>query len=234
MLVDFATFINQKKSNNTLNMNTTVGILGSGSVAKALGAGFIKHGYEVMLGTTNVDKLAEWKTQNEGVQIGTFEEAAKFGRIVVIAVKGHAAVDVLKAGGIDNLKGKIVIDTNNPIDDNIPPQNGVLSFFTGPNESLMERLQAAAPEAHLVKAFNSIGAHLMVNPVFTEQPTMFICGNSAEAKIDVAEILGKFGFDVQDMGKVESARALEPLCTLWCIPGFLHNDWKSAFRFIRD
>lgn len=215
-------------------MSTPVGILGSGAVAKALGAGFIKHGYEVMLGTSDPHKLFEWKTQNEGVQIGSFEEAAKFGHIVVVAVKGHAAVDVVNKAGVDNFKGKIVIDTTNPIDDSIAPQNGVLSFFTKANESLMEQLQATAPEAHFVKAFNSIGAHLMVNPVFTEQPTMFICGNHAEAKIDVAEILGKFGFDVQDMGKAESARAVEALCILWCIPGFLHNDWKSAFRFIRD
>jgi len=140
---------------------------------------------------------------------------------------------VLKAGGIDNLKGKIVIDTNNPIDDKNPPVNGVLNFFTGPNESLMEQLQVAAPEANFVKAFNSIGSGFMVNPPFAEKPAMFICGNSDSAKAEVTTILDLFGFEVQDMGKAEAARAIEPLCTLWCIPGFLHNQWSHAFRLIK-
>lgn len=215
-------------------MDKNIGILGSGAVAKALGAAFIKHGYNVMLGTRDPHKLFEWKTQNEGVQIGSFEDAAKFGvDMIVLAVKGHAAEEVLKMAGIENLKAKTIVDPTNPIDDSKPPVNGVLQFFTGPNESLMERLQKLAPEAEFVKAFNSIGSHFMANPNMPEKPSMFICGNSAQAKMEVIDVLMQFGFDVEDMGKAEAARAIEPLCMLWCIPGFLHNQWAHAFRLIR-
>jgi predicted dinucleotide-binding enzyme len=75
----------------------------------------------------------------------------------------------------------------------------------------------------------------MVNPDFgtDTKPTMFICGNNVDAKKKVSEILEKFGFEVEDMGMVESARAIEPLCILWCIPGFLRNEWAHAFKFLK-
>ena len=112
-----------------------------------------------------------------------------------------------------------MIDAYNPIGGG-PPVAGVLSYFTGQNELLMERLQKAYPNAHFVKAFNSVGAGQMVNPQFSGgRPTMFICGDSAHAKHAVAEICNAFGWDVEDMGAVEAARAIEPLCKLWCIPG---------------
>lgn len=215
-------------------MNKNIGILGSGAVAKALAAGFLKYGYNVMLGTRDAHKLIEWKTKNDAVQIGSFEEAAKFGvDMIVLAIKGHAAEEALKMAGIENLTKKTIIDTTNPIDDSKAPINGVLNYFTDANESLMERLQKLAPEAEFVKAFNTIGSAFMVDPPFGEKPTMFICGNSAEAKLEVAEVLLQFGFEVEDMGKAEAARPIEALCALWCIPGFLHNQWSHAFRLIR-
>jgi hypothetical protein len=213
-------------------MNKNIGILGSGAVAKALGEGFIKHGYNVMLGTTNPAKLDEWKGKNPAAQIGSFEDTAKFGDIVVIAVKGHAAIDVVKTAGIANLAGKTVIDTTNPIDETKPPVNGVLNYFTT-DKSLLELLQEAAPAAHLVKAFNSIGSHLMVNPNFAEKPTMFICGNNDDAKKAASEILDLFGFEVEDSGKANAGRAVEALCILWCIPGFAQNRWVQAFRLMK-
>jgi predicted dinucleotide-binding enzyme len=98
----------------------------------------------------------------------------------------------------------------------------------------MERLQRAFPEAHFVKAFNSVGNGQMVNPQFAGgPPTMFICGNSAAAKAEVEKILTQFGWETEDMGAVEAARAIEPLCMLWCIPGFLKNDWAHAFKILR-
>jgi predicted dinucleotide-binding enzyme len=132
------------------------------------------------------------------------------------------------------LSGKTVIDATNPIAD-APPQNGVLKYFTNLDESLMERLQKIAPDAHFVKAFNSIGSGLMDNPDFGGiRPTMFfICGNNKSAKKTISEILGKFGFEVENMGMAESARAIEPLAILWCIPGFLKNDWTHAFHIGR-
>jgi predicted dinucleotide-binding enzyme len=207
-----------------------VGILGSGIVAQVLGAGFIKHGHRVMLGTRDPSKLASW-TQSTGGTSGSLSDAASFGEVLVLAVKGSAAEDVLRLAG-DGVAGKVIIDTTNPIAPK-PPVNGVLSFFTTLDDSLMERLQRAYPQARLVKAFNSVGNTRMVNPSFADgQPTMFICGNDDDAKGVVGKILEQFGWDVQDLGKVEAARAIEPLCILWCIPGFLRNEWTHAFKVV--
>jgi predicted dinucleotide-binding enzyme len=97
----------------------------------------------------------------------------------------------------------------------------------------MEQLQAHFPEAHFVKAFNSVGSARMVNPEFEGgKPTMFICGNNDGAKRIVAAILDQFGWEIADMGAVESARAIEPLSVLWCIPGFLRNEWTHAFKLL--
>jgi len=200
-----------------------VGILGSGEVGKTLAKGFAKHGYDIMIGSR--------KQAIDGFKVGSFADVAKFGDIVVLAVKGTVAKEVLDLAG-HNLKGKIVIDVTNPIADE-KPVNGVIKFFTSLDDSLMERLQKAHPEARLVKAFNSIGNAFMVNPSFSERPSMFICGNDASAKKAVAEIVSKFGFEPEDMGHAEAARAIEPLCMLWCIPGLLHNDWNHAFRLIK-
>jgi predicted dinucleotide-binding enzyme len=209
-----------------------IGILGSGQVAQALGNGFLKHNHEVMLSSHDITKLSEWKDKGgDRAHTGSFEEASKFGDIIVLAVKGLAAADVIENAGPQNLQRKTVIDVTNPIAD-APPENGVLKFFTSLDESLMERLQTQFPELHFVKAFNSIGNEFMVNPQFAEQPTMFICGNNDASKAKVHEILLKFGWHVSDMGKATAARAIEPLCMLWCIPGFLRNEWNHAFKFM--
>ena len=209
-----------------------IGILGSGDVAKALGAGFRIHGHEVMMGTRDAGKLAQWAAQNPGARIGAFSDAATFGEVLVLAVKGTVAVDVLRIAGAGNLTGKPVIDAVNPIAD-LPPENGVLRFFTNLDESLMERLQREFAGARFVKAFNSVGSPLMVNPKFSGgTPTMFICGNDDAAKQVVRGILDQFGWETADMGGAESARAIEPLCMLWCIRGLLRNQWSHAFKLL--
>jgi 8-hydroxy-5-deazaflavin:NADPH oxidoreductase len=211
-----------------------IGIIGSGVVGQTLADGFIKFGYEVMIGTRTLSKLDEWKakTGKKG-HVGTFEEAAAFGEIVVLATKGTAAKEALQLANPANLKGKPVIDTTNPIAD-LPPENGVIKFFTSLNQSLMEQLQHELPDAHFVKAFSNIGSAFMVNPDFGEsKPTMFICGNNENSKKAVGAILDQFGFEVADMGGVESARAIEPLCILWCIPGMLRNEWSHAFKLLK-
>ena len=210
-----------------------VGILGSGDVAKSLAGGFLKHGHQVMLGTRDAGKLKDFVAQNNGAQTGSFADAAKFGELVVLAVKGTVALDALKAAGASNMAGKPVIDATNPIAE-APPSNGVLKFFTNLDQSLMERLQAALPEVHFVKAFNSVGNAAMVNPKFPGgKPTMFICGNDDKAKATVRGICDQFGWETADMGKAEAARAIEPLCMLWCIPGFIRNDWFHAFKMLQ-
>jgi predicted dinucleotide-binding enzyme len=211
-----------------------IGVIGSGVVAQTLGAGFLKHGHDVELGTRELGKLKEFAVKNWGARIGSFADAAKFGEVVVLAVGGEAALDALKLAGAENLAGKTVIDACNPIGGG-PPVNGVLSFFTNLKDSLMERLQAAFPKAHFVKAFNSVGSAQMVNPKFAGgRPTMFICGNNPEAKKTVERLLDQFGWDTEDMGAIEAARAIEPLCMLWCIPGIGKGDWSPhAFKLLR-
>ena len=209
-----------------------IGILGSGDVAKALGAGFIRHGHEVKIGTRAPDKLADWVKANPGAVAASFADTAKFGEVVILAVKGTAAADALRAATAANLAGKVVIDACNPIADE-PPVNGVLKFFTNHDQSLMEQLQSEFKQARFVKAFNSVGAPCMVNPQFKGgKPTMFICGNDDAAKKVVSQILDQFGWEIADMGKIEAARAIEPLCMLWCIPGFVRNDWTHAFKLL--
>jgi 8-hydroxy-5-deazaflavin:NADPH oxidoreductase len=211
-----------------------IGILGSGDVAKALAAGFLKHGHSVAMGTRDQAKLADWLAQQRGARVSSFAEAAKFGEVVVLAVKGTAALEALRAAGAANLAGKSVIDVTNPIAD-APPSNGVLKFFTSLDESLMERSQREFAESRFVKAFNSVGHSLMVNPQFKGgKPTMFICGDDEAAKQIVSGILDQFGWETADMGKAEAARAIEPLCMLWCIPGFLRNEWSHAFKLLRQ
>jgi predicted dinucleotide-binding enzyme len=211
-------------------MKTKIGILGSGVVAKALADGFVKYGYQVMLGTRDVTKLNKY---TDVANVGSFEETAKWGETIVLACKGTAAEEVLGLAGIDNLKGKTVIDTTNPISDE-PPENGVLKFFTGPNQSLMEKLQSIAPNANFVKCFSCVGNAFMVDPDFPEgKPTMFMCGKSTDAKNEVELILEKFGWEYEDMGVAEAARAIEPLCILWCIPGFINNSWSHALKLLK-
>ena len=209
-----------------------VGVLGSGDVAKTLAGGFLKHGHSVKIGSRNPAKLADWSAQNSGSSAGTFAEAARFGEVLVLAVKGDAAAEALSLAGKDNLTGKTIIDACNPIE-NAPPEKGVLRFFTDINHSLMETLQSQFSEAHFVKAFNSVGFPCMINPEFAGgKPTMFICGNDEAAKKHVTEINAQFGWDTADMGPMEAARAIEPLCMLWCIPGFTRNDWTHAFKLL--
>ena len=212
---------------------TKIGVLGSGAVGKVLADGFVKHGYEVRLGSGEPGKLAGWQAAaGSRASVGTFADAARFGDVVVLAVKGTAAEEVVRLIGPDTLSGKTVLDATNPIAD-APPVNGVLRLFTTQDESLMERLQRLAPVARFVKAFSSVGNSLMVNPQLAGgPPTMFICGNDAAAKAEVQGILDQFGWGSEDMGGVEAARAIEPLCVLWCIPGFRQNRWRHAFKLL--
>jgi hypothetical protein len=211
----------------------TVAVLGSGVVGQVLADGFLRQRHAVVRGTREPAKLAAWKeAAGPRAAVADFAAAAAAGEIVVLAVKGTAAEAAVDLCG-RHLDGKTVLDATNPIADR-PPVHGVLQFFTGPNESLMERLQAKAPAARFVKAFSCVGSAHMVDPDFAGQrPTMFIAGNDATAKAEVQEILDRFGWDCEDMGRAEAARAIEPLCMLWCIPGFTRNAWSHAFKLLR-
>ncbi len=209
----------------------SVGVIGSGVVGKVLAEGFKKHGHAVVIGSRSVDKVAEWAA-GAGVSAGTFADAAG-ADVVVLAVAGLAAVEAVALAGPARLAGKLVLDATNPIAAG-PPVNGVVQYFTGPGDSLMQRLQALAPEARFVKAFNSVGNAFMVNPSFSGgRPTMFICGTDAAAKAEATALLDAFGWDAEDVGGVEAAGPIEALCQLWCAPGFLRGDWSHAFKVLR-
>lgn len=208
-----------------------IGILGSGTVGQTLAQGFASHGHDVVTGSRTPEKLKAWQAQTKG-KIGTFAEAAEHGEILVLAARASAAADVLRMIG-ENLKNKIILDATNPISDSAP-EDGVLHYFTDLNHSLMEKLQEAFPEGRFVKCFSCVGAPFMIDPNFgAEKPTMFICGNDDQAKKTTTELLHDFGWDVADMGGARSARAIEPLAMLWCIPGLRENSWNHAFRLLR-
>jgi predicted dinucleotide-binding enzyme len=212
-----------------------IGVLGSGVVGTTLADGFLKHGYEVIRGSREPAKLAEWKARHgTHGSIGTFETAAAFSDLVVLAVKGEAAEKALQLCKPAHLFEKTVIDVTNPIADE-PPVQGVVRFFTTPNESLFERLQRMIPRAHFVKAFSCVGHGMMVDPDFHgAAPSMFICGNSIRAKAEVGDILQKFGWEPEDLGGPEAARAIEPLCMLWCVYGWSRGRWDHAFKLIHS
>jgi predicted dinucleotide-binding enzyme len=209
-----------------------IGIIGSGTVGQTLAAGFLKHGHAVMIGTRRPQQLADFAAAHPGVRVGSTAEAAAFAQVAVLAVKGSAALQAARDAA-PHLDGKTVLDTTNPIAD-AAPADGVLSFFTGPNESLLESLQREFPRVRFVKAFNSVGSARMVDPELAGgPPTMFIAGDDADARAQAAALVAGFGWDVADMGRAIAARAIEPLCILWCIPGFRENSWTHAFKLLR-
>jgi len=209
-----------------------IAVLGSGAVGQTFAKGLQTHGYDVQIASRSPAKLAEF-SNTTGISAVPFDAAASWCEGAVLAVRGSMAEEAVREAGPENLAGKLVIDVTNPLSD-APPEDGVLRVFTGPNESLMERLQAAFPAIHFVKAFNSVGNALMVNPQLPGgKPTMFYCGNDAGAKKIVARIIDQFGFEGEDLGTAKAARVIEPLCQLWCIPGFRTGQWQHAFRLLR-
>lgn len=213
---------------------TTLAILGTGGVAQDFARGLIALGHTVMLAgrdaADTAERLAAF-TAETGARTGSYADAAAFGQAAFLAVKGTAAEAALRAAG-PALAGKLVIDATNPIADEAP-DHGVLRFFTDRNDSLGERLQAAFPALKIVKAFNTVGSAHFVRPTFTGGPgSMFIAGNDADAKAAVAGLIEAWGWAPYDVGRIEGARTTEPLCQLWCLPGFLRNDWVHGFKVI--
>lgn len=213
-----------------------IGILGSGAVGQALAAAFATEGNEVMLGTRdpNASKITDWLAKSGGgISAGTFEDTAKFGEIIILCPLFRAIEDVISLAGKHNFEGKIVIDTTNPISEE-PPVNGVLKYVKINDGSAGELIQKLLPNSHVVKAFNSVGNAFMYKPNFDEgTPTMFICGNSDEAKKTVSGILEGFGWDVMDSGSIEASNALEGLCIIWCARGFREGNWHHAFKLLK-
>ena len=210
-----------------------VGILGSGDVAKQLGHGFAKHGYEVMLGTREPTKLDAWKKEvgSKG-SVGSFSQAASFADLVVLATHGAATEAAIDLAGVAHFSGKVVLDATNPLDfsHGMPP-----GLFVGTTDSLGERIQRKVPTAKVVKCFNTVGNVRMIDPKFQAGPVrMLICGNDPAAKRRVDEILRELGWaGALDVGAIDGARWLEALVPLWMRAGQALNTWEHIFQVVR-
>jgi len=211
-----------------------IGILGAGVVGKTLALGFANKGYPVTIGNRDSIALKEsWEgAKHPNIACESYFKTAEQAQLLVLAVPGRVAAAPLTECEIVHLNAKIIIDATNPISEH-GPDKGVLRLFTEFNSSLMEQFQRRFPGARWVKAFNSVGSAYMVDPPFDTRPTMFICGNDPRAKAEVSKLLDEFGWDAEDMGPASSARAIEPLCMLWCLPGFLENKWNHAFKLLK-
>jgi hypothetical protein len=211
-----------------------IGILGTGDVGRALGNGFIDLGHEVMIGgrSANNEKAQAWvKSAGKKASAGTFADAAGFGEIVAICTLGAATEEVLKQAGPSNLNGKLVLDATNPLDfsQGMPPRLAING-----NDSLGERVQKWLPGAHVVKAFNTVGNAMMYKPKLAGgPPTMFIAGNDEGAKKKASGLLTEFGWEVSDIGGIESSRYLEAMCLTWVLHGIKTGSWNHAFKLLK-
>lgn len=208
-----------------------VGILGSGVVGKALGAGFLALGHEVMIGSREPDKLKPWvNAAGPGASAGTFEQAVRFGQMIVLATLGTGTENAIHLAGANNFIAKVVIDTTNPLDFS----KGAPQLSIGHTDSLGERVQRALPGAWVVKAFNTVGSPLMINPQLSGgPPDMFICGDDDRAKNKVSEVCKDFGWGVIDIGGIQGSRHLEPMCMVWVLYGMRAKTWTHAFKMLR-
>ncbi len=216
-----------------MTAKTKVGILGSGDVGKQLGRGFARHGYEVMLGSRDPKKLAEWKKEvGAGASTGSFADAARHGEIVILATSGAGTESALDLAGPANFAGKLVLDATNPLDFSrgMPP-----GLLVGTTDSLSERVQRKLPQAHVVKCFNTVGNVRMIDPKFKEgNPPMMICGNDAAAKKRTEEVLKSLGWPAAlDIGNLEGARWLEALVPLWVRTAQALGTFEHAFAPVR-
>ena len=211
-----------------------IGILGTGDVGRALANAFIALGHEVKMGSRDPhnEKAVEWaSTAGINASTGTFADTAKFGDVIVLALLWSGAENALKLAGPENFAGKVVIDAINPLvfEPGKPP-----ALALGHTDSAGERVQRWLPAAHVVKAFNSVGHAHMFKPDFPGgPPDMFIAGNDAAAKQTVTGILHDFGWSTIDVGGIEGARLLEPLCILWVGYGMRTGTWNHAFKLLR-
>jgi 8-hydroxy-5-deazaflavin:NADPH oxidoreductase len=209
-----------------------IGILGTGDVGKALGKGFIALGHEVKMGSRdakNAKALAWAEEMGSKASAGTFADAAEFAEVVVLATLGAANRSALEAAGVDRLRGKVLMDTTNPLDMSAFPP----SLLLGHTDSGGEEVQRVAPGARVVKAFNTVGNAHMFRPDFPGgPPDMFICGNDDGAKTVVAGLIEEFGWNVVDMGGIEASRLLEPMCIVWVAHGVRSGRWNHAFKLL--
>lgn len=214
-----------------------IGIIGSGDVGLRLGSGCLDLGHHVMIGTRNSEKkeVQEWlqnSKHRERAFIGTFAESSAFGEIIILSTLWSGTENAINLALPSNFKDKIVIDTTNPLDFS---NQGSPKLAVGFDTSAGEIIQSILDNSLVVKAFNTIGNQHMVKPSFQcNPPTMFICGNSEEAKKIVAEkLITPLGWESIDIGKMDKSRLLEPLAMIWIEYYFKTGKGDHAFKLLK-
>jgi predicted dinucleotide-binding enzyme len=210
---------------------TRIGVLGSGQVGRVLAEGFKARGHDVTIGTRDVEQgdLRAWGADT-GAAVATFAQAAAHGELLVLATLGVATVAAIELAGKEHFTGKTVIDATNPLDFS----GGGPALAVGHTDSGGEQIQRAIPDAHVVKAFNTVGNSLMVDPQLPGgRPTMFIAGNHDGANATVVDVLDSFGWDALVIGGIEGSRQLEELCILWVKAGQARGGkWDHAIELV--
>jgi predicted dinucleotide-binding enzyme len=184
----------------------TIGILGTGRVAQALGSKLVAAGRQVVLGSRDPD--ARRPDALPGVKIVSHREAAAAAGVLVNALPGDATLDALTAIGEAPLFGKVLLDVANAIDF----RNGRIDLLY-PNGSLAEEIQKRLPATRVVKSLNTMSTLVMVNPTELSGPsTIFLSGDDAAAKDVVKDLLGDLGWPAEwilDLGDISTARGPE-------------------------
>ena len=212
-----------------------IGILGTGTVGQTIGKKLISLGYEVMMGSRTADnaKAQAWVNEmGKTASQGTFADASKFGEIIFLCTKGEATLDILKLAGVENFNGKTVIDISNPLDFS---KGMPATLFICNGDSLGEQVQKTIPNAHVVKTLNIVNCEVMVHAQKSGgDPTMFMCGNHADAKNEVKVILNQFGWnDIIDLGDITTARGTEMMLPIWLRTYMATGNGYIAFKIVR-
>ena len=210
-----------------------VGIIGSGVVGQQLGIGMARLGHEVKIGTRDPSKLVDWSKQaGEKSSVGSNEDAAQFGEILILATGWEGTENALNLAGKKNFAGKVVMDVTNPL---VHSKGAPPHLDASPGSSGGEKIQAWLPESKVVKAFNIVNAYIMTAPHREEgDPDLFICGNDGAAKNQVTGLAEQWGWKkVIDMGDITEAYWLEALAMLWIHYGFKNNIWSHAFKLLK-
>ncbi|MBA4853175.1 NADPH-dependent F420 reductase [Emticicia sp. BO119] len=214
-----------------------IGILGTGIVGKTIGSKLIQLGYEVKMGSrtaTNEKAIAWAKANGNKALTGTFADVATFDEIVFNCTKGEVTLEVFKQAGIENFDGKTIIDISNPLDfsQGMPP---ILAPQYSNSNSLGEEVQKLLPNAYVVKTLNIVNCEVMVEATKSGGvPTMFVCGNNADAKEAVQGILNQFGWtDIMDLGDISTARGTEMMLPIWLRIYLSTQNGYFGFKVIR-
>ncbi len=222
-----------------------IGILGTGVVGKTLASKLFEIGHDVTIGTRNVSEtlakankdmmgnppFKEWHASNPKVKLGSFENAAQFGEMIILATHGVATTNAIDTAGKNNFKGKVVVDTTNPLDfsQGMPPK-----FAATLGKSLGEQIQSHIPDANVVKAFNTVNAYVMVSPKREEgDPDLFIAGNNDDAKNKIKALAEQLGWKrILDVGDITNSYWLEAMTMFWVNYGVKYNNWSHAFKLL--